>query len=620
MKRLLIVFSAILLLNGCTVGESRLDETRNKEPDKSLTNINTESSVLESEIAVTPYKPIISDEAIKLKALEKTFMDSDFYRKELMVPLTVTKDLKYFVAYKVMNESMADENELILTGMPRQLVNLYLVDLTEKKAVSMGETEFIISHAWSEDGKRLSLVSHDMVKVLDIAAGSLTEVPVKYEIDRIYTTNWGPDNYSLYIHLDTVANYYVYNLLSKQMVKTRGGFKEGDVVYRGSAEKSILTSKGEKVGVAKGLYLGEEPDKLLYEGEVIIHDINGSKILIFYNGGNHGGGTLYTLEDYDTNTGERRVLYREGGNHSVWKIYKSSYLKTTGDIIYTTFETNDNGVKYFLVRIKPDGKKAVTQVPSPLYTVTPGENLLHFAAFKDGESCFMDTASFKFTDDAHTQEFKNSNIRNLMFHALNIYSSETPDMEKIKQVFINTYDPIPQEALENILLEAEKAQYWKFTKLDIGKSITMTLKLKDNGSRASVVLNGLYLRGPHELVKKEDKWYVTGLSTWPESKARNDVYKACTEYIENEIKTGKVEDKIYTSSSKIEVGEIELWAMSDPHRAVSADAKEARVKIIVTQKDGSTEKYMAYFSKPDSGEAWVCKAFGKLSTGLFPGQ
>lgn len=46
-----------------------------------------------------------------------------------------------------------------------------------------------------------------------------------------------------------------------------------------------------------------------------------------------------------------------------------------------------------------------------------------------------------------------------------------------------------------------------------------------------------------------------------------------------------------------EVGEIELWAMSVPHRAVNPDAKEARAKIIVTLNDGSTEKFQGYFSR-----------------------
>lgn len=462
-------------------------------------------------------------------------------------------------------------------------------------------------------------------------------MPMPYETD-IYNANWALDNRTLYLHQDTTANYYAYDTLSKQMVKIRGNFQEGDIVYRGKASGEILTSKGERVGVAKGLYSGEAPEKQLFDEDVIIHDINEGRILVSYDIDKPEGGARFTLAEYDVNTGDSRVLYNEGSLHPVWKIFKANYLKTTGDIIFTTFKVSDIGVMYQLVRIEPNGKETVTQVPSPLYTVTPGENFLHFAVFNDGQSCIMDTTNYKFRDEGHDLVSNKSEIRDIMFRVLYIYGSETPKMEEIRQTFINSYDPIPQEALENILLEVKGPNYWQFIRQEIGKDVTMTLKLNDANNRASVILNGNYFRGPHELVKIADKWYVTGFSTWPESIVRNDVHKACTRFIDSEIKTGLAEDeisrngdkgdyavktaallnKMRTQSSKIEVGEIELWAMSDPHRAVSPDAKEARVKIIVTLKDGSTEKFQGYFSRGDSGDKWVFKGLGKLSTGLFP--
>ena len=585
--------------------------------------------------ALSENRPLISEEILKLNSLEKTYLDSNFYRTEQMLPLTVTKDLKYFVTYKINNQSMAAENELVLIGMPRQLIDLYLVDLSKNKAAYLGKTEFVISQAWSEDGNHLALVSHKSVKILDLAKRILTEVPMQYETD-IYNTSWGIDNRTLYLHRDTTPNYYAYDTYSKQMVKVRGKFQEGDVVYRGKASDGILISKGERVGVASGLYYGEAPEQQLFTGEVMIHDIRDERILVSYDIDNPEGGARFTLAEYDLKTGASRVLYNEGNLTTVWKIFKASYLKSTGDIIFTTFKLSDLGVKYSLVRIEPNGSETVTEVPSPLYTVTPGENLLHFAVFNDGESCIMDTADFKFSDPGLRQADQKSEIRDLMFRVLYLYGSEIPNLDELKKVFINTYDPVPQEALENIMLEREGLKYWQFIRQEIGKNVTMTLKVKDP-NRASVILNGDYFRGPHELVKMAGKWYVTGFSTWPESQARKNVFKACTRFIDNQIKTGQAEadfrqrvqddyavrtaallNKLRTQSSKIELGEIELWAMSDPHRAVNPDAKEARVKMIVTLNDGSTEKLQGYFSRTDSGDTWVFRGLGKLSAGLFP--
>jgi hypothetical protein len=576
--------------------------------------------------AILPIEHTVSTEALELQALEKGYMASKYYQQERMIPLTVTADHKYFIAYKVSETNMDDENKLILIGMPRQQVDLYRIDLEEGKSTRLGTTEFIISYAWSEDGKLLSLVSHKSVKILDVAAGKLTDVPLRYETDRIYNTNWAPDNHTLNIHLDTVANYYSYDSLSKKMLRTRGGYTEGDVVYRGKAADKILTSIGERVGVADGLYMGEVPAKLIFAQDVIIHDTDRSRILVSREDSGSGGGVVDTLSEYDADTGESRLIYMNNGRGNYqWSVFKASFLKTTGDVIYTIFEIDDSGARYFLVRIEPDGKKSAIQVPSPLYTVTPGESLIHFASFKPGDSCFMDATDFRFIDVAQGKEFDNQEIRDLMYRALDIYSSPEPDTEKIKKVFINSYDSIPQEALENIML-AVGAGVWSYNRLEIGKSITMTVKMLDKGNAASVALDDLYFWSPHELVKKNGEWFITGFSTWPESKVRKDVYKACSSYIERELKSGKASDVIPSSFSDIEVGEIEMWAMSEPHRAVysnaDSNASEARVKIVVTlgdeHGDGSTQKYLAYFSKRDTGGKWKIKSLGKLSPGLFP--
>jgi hypothetical protein len=523
------------------------------------------------------------------------------------------------VAYKIRNDIEYKRKDQILIGMPRQAVEFYLVSLVENKAAKIGTGGFVISYAWSDDGRFLSIVSHKSVQILDVTGKRLSDVPLQYETDRIYNTSWGPDDRTLYIHLDTVSNYYAYDAVSQKMLKVRGRFTEGDVTYRGKAGGNLLISKGERVGVAKGLYVGKKSEEQLFSNEVIIHDTDGGHILVSHENPNlDGSGTRRVLEDYDTAAGKSRAVYEGTG---AWKIYKASYLKSTGDIIYTTFETNENGVRYFLVRIGRDGKKTSVEVPSPLYTVMPGESLLHFAMFRDGQSCTLNTGDLTFIDGKGFKP-ENSEITSLMYRALDIYSSDTPDKEKIRRVFINSYDGIPQEALENILLEAEKAAYWKFNKLEIGKELTMTVTLKGQGKRASVVLNGLYSRSPHELIQKDGRWFITGFSTWPDSNVRKDVYRACSRYIEKEIISGKREDVIKGPFQDVKVGEIEMWAMSEPHRAVYPDAyaKEARVKILVRRKDGSTEKFIAYFSRRHSGLEWKCQELGKLSPSLFPAQ
>ena len=318
----------------------------------------------------------------------------------------------------------------------------------------------------------------------------MKEVPTKYETGRIYNTNWEPDNRTLNIHLDTVANYYSFDSVSREMLKTRGGFEEGDVVYRGVAGDKILLSKGKRVGVAEDLYIkaGKEgTEKLLFTDNVIIHDTDQGRILVSRENYSSTNGRTYTLEDYDTRTGDSRIIYGGENNRGAWKVFKASYLKTTGDIIYTTFDLDENGVKYYLVRIGPDGKKSEIMAPSPLYTVTPGEGIVHFAVFKAGDLCFMDTGRFQFSGEAEDREFKNKEIRDLMYSVLDIYSSKSLTSQKSGR-FSSIRTTVFPEALENILLELE-TRILGICQAEIGKDITMTVRYRDNGSAASVTLN-----------------------------------------------------------------------------------------------------------------------------------
>lgn len=645
---LAVVLSVFLVITAsCSVGNADVSGA-DRQPSASADEVTAEGSAVKA----SDYTPenisddavqtlIISEEALKLQSIEKSFLESDKFVSEHMVPLTFTKDNKKIIAFRVSDENLGDENQLILVGMPRQTVDLFVIDIDGDEIKEIGRLDYILNCSWSQNGRYLSLVSYEAVNILDIETNKLSDVPMQYEKSSVYNTNWEPDNVTLNIHMDKIANYYSYNTSSGKMEKTRGGFADGDIVYRGSAGGIVLASKGERVGVANGLYSGENFERQLYDNDAIIHDTNGSKLLLSNEDRRTDGNWRIILEEYDVSSGKRRTLYDEGGSRSTWRIYKASYIKTTGDVIYTISETDEYGAHYYLIRIAPDGEKTRIEVPSPLYTLTPGENLIHFASFGGRRSDLIAARSFQFLKDFSLNmtdlsqpseelqapeelqgpEFEYSDIRALMYRALDIYSSETPNIEKVKQVFINSYDAVPQEAQENILLEAEKNNLWQYNKLDIGKEITMTVRMSDSGREASVVLDDLYFRGPHQLVKKDGQWFITGLSTWPESKARDDVYGACKKYLNNEIKTGGAKKTFGDQFSDVRVGEIELWSMSEPHRANTPDSHvtEARVKLEVTFADGSSGKFMAYFSKRDTG-SWKCSSIGKLSSGLFPGR
>jgi hypothetical protein len=122
------------------------------------------------------------------------------------------------------------------------------------------------------------------------------------------------------------------------------------------------------------------------------------------------------------------------------------------------------------------------------------------------------------------------------------------------------------------------------------------------------------------MVRQADKWYITGFSTHPDSKEVADITSIVKKHL-SDIKSKNKdeavkywiakEDSDYRAEQRkivenlikdvdkltFEVGEIELWSLSDPHRAESSDrSTHAKVKILID--DGNkTIKYKLVLSR-----------------------
>jgi hypothetical protein len=610
MKRIFAaVLAIIFFVSGCSAATP--DGMPNREPSQTQSINDTIPDNTGKETPALLGKPVsVNGDLSELQALEREFLESELCRQESLIPLTFTRDRRQCVAYRVLKTPADEENEPILVGMPLRQVDIYIVNIENGKLRKAGTINFVINHAWSSDEKLLALVSQKKVTILDLAEGKLREISLEYAKDHLYNANWSREGHILYIHLDSIANYYAYDVDSRKVLRVRGQFTEEDRVYRGNAGGYELWSKGHQVGVAAGLFSDQQGDKLLYSEEAIVQDIRGNHILVSSEAANPGPGVLYILEDIDLATGEKRQLTSERKYNSGWNLYKASYIKSTGDILYTIFDTVGYEIVYKLICVKPDGSQRELVVPSPLYTLTPGENLLDFATFDKETSYTVNPITLTVNGRETRSDTKTEGIRDIMLQALQIYSSEEPDEEEIRRIFINTYDPIPQEALENILLYKKQPGLWNFERVKLQKHPTLKIKLHENGNRATVAIDPLYFWGPHELVKQDGRWYITGFSTWYGNPERDKVKKVCEKYISSH--------EIVRQAKSVTVGEIEFWAFSDPHRVspFGEYMAEARVKLVVTLQDGSVGKRQMYVSRKQDGKTWRVKNVGELRPGL----
>jgi hypothetical protein len=281
----------------------------------------------------------------------------------------------------------------------------------------------------------------------------------------------------------------------------------------------------------------------------------------------------------------------------------------------------DSPLRYLLVKVNTNTmNKTSIKLASPTFYMSPAENKLYMISGYSENHIEVDTDNLRMqqnvtmSDDSDMYGIKTTLLK--MFQLDYKFNDTYEKYEnKAREIYINTYDPLPQEALENKLVD------FKRYNMPIPTSqredhIPPTIyfdRLDLSGNKASVNL-ALYYINSIEMIKEGEKWYITGFSTHSTSKEVADITTIVKKHlsdIENKNKDQAVkywiaeEDNEYRQaqrkivedlmniSSKLtfQVGEIELWSMSDPHRAESADrSTNAKVKIVIN--DGNnTMKY-----------------------------
>jgi hypothetical protein len=258
--------------------------------------------------------------------------------------------------------------------------------------------------------------------------------------------------------------------------------------------------------------------------------------------------------------------------------------------------------------------------------MSPAEDKLYFISGYIGSNIEVDARDLR----VHQNETAGENadiygIKTVLLKMLQLDYKFNDTYEKYeikaKEIYTNSYDPLPQEALENKLVDFKRYNMPIPTN-QREDHIPPTIyfdRLSISGNKASVNL-ALYYINSIELLKEEDKWYITGFSTHSDSKEVSDVTTIVKKHLsdikfknrdeaikpwiakeDSEFRAAqrKIVDELIKSADKytFEVGEIELWSLSDPHRAESPDRSAyAKVKILI-HNGSNTIKYKLILSR-----------------------
>ncbi len=595
MKKFILIFlCAAFLLSGCSVKENKL--TIIEKPDK---NIGKIENLDKWQFEMSSQKNLIDKNKELLQKVDTSYL-----------PIIVSPDCSTVFAIKNLVDLRYNEkNSKVIIGNMIQMIELYVLKPSVGFKKSLGKFPAIKNFQFDEDGKQLAFIDgEDNVFIYNLENDLLQNVLTKYKYRNFNSVSWSKDNKRLMFD-----SRMVFDIASKEFVSIAVDSYTPFIKKQYNDETYIVEMKNNKYDNIVALYNFEEKSYTQIADGIYMDSDNLN--------------ILYT-SDYSQDLQIVNLKTFESKEIENGPVYNANILKSTGEIIYTTinphFEDDD---RYLLVTIDHETmKKKVQRVCTPTYYLSPTEEKIYFISNYGENEISYDLLNSSIhesifnKDGADLSSIKSTILR--MFQLDYNFSGAFEEYEKeAKNIYANTNYPLPQEALNNKLTD-----YKRFNTPLPGNQkeayipptlILDSIIIKNNYASINI---GRFFINSIELIKVEDNWFIVGFSTHPESSEVKEVREKVQGHINAIVKgdsknalshwTDKEDDEFGKSNRKIvqnlinnkdkikiEIGEVELWSMSDPHRAESpSSASEARVKVII-KLDDNISKYKITLSR-----------------------
>lgn len=595
MKRLFLILSIIIaLLSGCTIKQGQLVVIEDESQGKTIQNkkVFEHLSVESHKFPIEKYKEAIGKINAKMK------------------PLAVSPDFSMVLAFQATGNPVSDTlNRKVVIGNMVQEVELFVITTENGESKSLGKFLSIKDFRFDETGKSLAFIDgNSNIYIYNSITGLLQKLVSAEKWNAYNTLSWSKNSKSLIINsrmeLDIASREFISIAVDSYTPFIKSKYIEDNYIvqmknneYNDMIAFYDFSSKS-FTSIAKGIYCDSDDSNVLYTENYM----NGLRIV-----------SLKTLESKSIDTGP---------------IYNSYIMRSTGDILYSTINSDlDSRLRYLLVKINPNTmQKTSVRLSSPTFYMSPAEDRLYVISGYTKGSIEIDAGNLTVYqsdtagDDDDVYEIKTVLLK--MFQLdYNFNDTYEKYESKAKEIYMNSYDPLPQEALENKLVDFKRFNMPipAFQREDHIPPTIFFDQLDIAGNKASVNL-GLYYTNSVEMIKKADKWFITGFSTHCSSKEVADITLIAKKHLsdiksknmkeavkywmtkeDNDYKEAqrKIVEELVHNADKLtfEVGEIELWSLSDPHRAECPERSTyAKVKILIS--DGNnTVKYKLVLSR-----------------------
>lgn len=522
-----------------------------------------------------------------------------------IMPLAVSADTGIVIGFQFIDSNEADDiNTKVITGGMVQPLTLYSINTETNEKHNLGKFLSPKDFKFDETGRLFAFIDGSSnVYIYDTQDKQLQRIQEGRNYYSFDTISWSLDSKKLLINQGMTLD-----VSSKQLI-----------TYAVEAYSPFVKQKY----YSDDIYIVQMKNNE-YSDMIALYNFENRTFKSLANGMYHDSDNvnlIYTKQEQgDLNVLNMETL--ESKTIETGSIYKAKIMKSTGEILYTTVNQDMTSQKrYELVKFNPNtGTRKSVNLPTPSFYLSPSEDKIYFIGNYNSNRITVETAGLDVTqtgnemDDFDSYAIKTTILK--MFQLDYNFTGSYDEYEaEAQKLYTNTYNAMPQEALENKLVDFKRFNM----PLPVGQ--------KEPAIPASIVLNSISVRGDKasanigmffinaiELFKEEESWMITGFSTHPDSKEVKEIRTIVQKHL-NDIKEKNAKEALKywvsdnekdlnakqiqivqdlmkdTATAKIEIGEIELWNPNEPHRVESPQtALEAKVKIIISS-DNNSKKY-----------------------------
>lgn len=523
--------------------------------------------------------------------------------------LAISKDEKS--SYVMTKVKAAKDSQRFIKGAYIEKGNLMKIDnKTKEIKIIASEIPFISTVKWNNDktvvafcgGERLSIYDTKVNKL--ILSDELKNEPITY-------FGFSPDGRKVYTEHPNLINGSIIYIDSAKIAHSYE--QKEDLYYKGVLDSNYYyaTKIEDTNGISSTIVIDKK--------EAVVRDLpigrfrDSYKKALLQTGKESFG--LFYIKDINEENDFKKITEEF--------VLDVKFIED-GKFIYTTENKDVEKNSFYLHLVNENGEEEKKiEISSGVIALLPNGEKAYVGGYKQE---VIDLKSFLIEKSINHETGEEENVFKTLRGAMNVLYkyeiSSIKDFEGVKKYFVDTKNP-DQWAYFDVNTILKESQRVSVSGVNHKISLYLVnLKLYDNDTKATAKVKvsaqnssggGLGSENSVELIKVENKWYITGFSTFPYSIEYKTV-KTKVETLINLIKSGNLtlQNNIHKelAGKNIEIGQIQFWQMSDPHLA--ADIEYANhCKVYLKAKENNKELiYKMLLTKADENK-WMLDVITK---------